>query len=97
MQQLDPNRAMQREEVLTGLRRNDSGFTKVDIDWRGAPNDEELLEALQSNQHVKDLALCLDEMGTDSNWESLLRVIAMRENLENVDLTKQHVRAEKPS
>jgi hypothetical protein len=49
-------------------------------------NSDDLSEALRTNEHVKIIELEFLGLTNNSNWDSLLRVIATREILENVTL-----------
>jgi hypothetical protein len=74
-------------ETLERLRRNDPSETFVNIWLRNFTDDVALSEALQANDHVKYIYLDFKGLtNTNTNWDSLLRVLAMRENLKIVDM-----------
>lgn len=72
---------------LEQLRRNDPGVTYVHIPLAVDHNvtDAEWSEALQANEHVKKITFDFSRM-VEHHWDLLLRVIAMRGNLEEVTL-----------
>jgi hypothetical protein len=72
-------------EKLARLRRNDPSETDAYIRL-GRFNDDELSEAFRTNEHVNSIELDLNDLARNSNWDSLLRVIATRETLEKVAL-----------
>jgi hypothetical protein len=73
---------MPRNEALELLRRNDPSQTDVGIRLREW-SDNALSEALQANNHVNYIDLDITGVvNVNSNWNSLLRVLATRENLE---------------
>jgi hypothetical protein len=72
--------------ALELLRRNDSRETFV-IVRLCTISDDELSVALQANGHVNEIRLIFDALpDNDSNWNSLLRVLATRTILEKVTL-----------
>jgi hypothetical protein len=82
---------MDREEVLARLRRNDPSETDVRIELSDFSDDRIvpwLAEALHANDHVTSLDLGITGLPrmTNTNWDSLLRVIAERENLGKVNM-----------
>jgi hypothetical protein len=77
--------------VLAFLRRNDPSKTRVAIVLGESTDEVELAEALQANNHVKEITLSLWGLANNnSNWELLLRVLATRETLERVFLWDDH-------
>ena len=79
----------QREEVIADLRRNDPSITDVDIELLDFSDDvRSISEALQANDHVNTLVLDFRWLGRSyDNWDSLVGVIATRENLGKIKLT----------
>jgi hypothetical protein len=79
----------QREEVIADLRQNDPSITDVDIELLDFSDDvRSISEALQANDHVNTLVLDFRWLGRSyDNWDSLLGVIATRENLGKIKLT----------
>ena len=70
------------------LRRNDPAGTRIRIRLREyEPSEEALARALEQNSFVTDITLDVDGVQR-SDWDSLLRVIATRANLERVYLQK---------
>jgi hypothetical protein len=80
------------EEFLARLRRNDPSETDVDITLRYFSDDiHSISEALQANDHVNMIEFDFTDLHSryfidNIDWELLLRVIAIRENLEQVHL-----------
>ena len=71
--------------VVEELRQNDPARTKFYIRLHGETSDAALAQALEQNPFVTEIGLSLDrERRVD--WNSLLRVIATRANLETVEL-----------
>jgi hypothetical protein len=69
------------------LRRNDPSETWTIITLSDSSYDDELSEALQTNDYVNNIVLDLSALDNNySNWGSLLRVIATREILKKVCL-----------
>jgi hypothetical protein len=71
---------------LAFLRRNDPRETMAVVRLNDLSDDILLSEAFNANEHVNKLVLCVDGRLTAPNWNSLLHVIASRENLEQVCL-----------
>ena len=71
--------------VVDLLRRNDPTTTSIRIWLHGEPSDAELALALDQNPIITAITVSL-EAAQDWNWDSLLRVIETRDNLENVSL-----------
>ena len=83
---VEPNYESEDDAIeLALLRRNDPGDTFACIRLRVC-SDETLSQALQSNDHVNSITFCFYDIGTTTNWDLLLRVLATRENLESVYL-----------
>jgi len=66
------------------LWQNDPERTKIWIHLHCEPSDADLAHALEQNPFVTDIILTLHTSQTD--WNSFLRVIAMRANLKKVTL-----------
>jgi len=83
-------------DVVEELRQNDPDTTRISITLRYEIEDEEgLAQALEENRFVTEISLDLDgdiadlvydEMPQWPDWNSLLRVISSRANLEKVIL-----------
>ena len=71
--------------VVDELRKNDPARTRICIGLRLQTSDTAVAQALQQNPFVTEIDLCLIEEQR-AEWNSLLRVIAMRANLEKVTL-----------
>jgi len=71
--------------VVDELRENDPARTRITIHLAAEPSDTALAQALEQNPFVKKILLDLEEE-QGAEWNSLLRVIAMRANLETVAL-----------
>jgi hypothetical protein len=80
---------MDHEEILAFLRRNNRSETHIVIPLLDFSDDvRSLSEALQANDHVNSITWYFGGFANRNiNWNPLLRVIATRENLENVYLT----------
>ena len=77
--------------VVDALRQNDPARTSTDINLSRETSDADLAQALEQNQFITDIGLDMrEEQRTD--WDSLLRVIATRANLEYVDLKDERGR-----
>jgi hypothetical protein len=71
------------ENALEQLRENSSTRRSIHLPLEDVSlSDHELSQALQVNKHVRDLSI--STMCTRRNWDSLLRVIATRQNLKVV-------------
>ena len=71
--------------VVDALRRNDPATTtRLTIRLRDEPSDADLAQALEQNPFTTDIDLYLEGEQRADDWNSLLRVIAMRANLETV-------------
>jgi hypothetical protein len=78
-------------QAIARLRRNNPSETDFKTCLSHFSDDDDLTEALRTNDHVNDIFLCLGELpDIDSNWDSLLRALATRENLEKVSLNDDH-------
>ena len=71
--------------VVEFLRQNDPAKTSVLLGLRREPSDADLAHALEQNPFITNLSVNL-EGEQRADWNSLLRVIATRVNLENVKL-----------
>ena len=71
--------------VVERLLRNDPAITDISIHLRLEPSDADLAQALEQNPFVTEIDLNLKGV-RDTDWNSLLRVIATRANLETVKL-----------
>ena len=69
---------------LEQLRLNDPGDADIVI-WLRNSSDAKLSEALRANKHVKKITLAFHDVG-NTNWNSLLRVIATHAILDEVGL-----------
>jgi hypothetical protein len=67
-------------------RRNDPSDTSFRIVNLRCFDGDELAEVLRRNEHINHIELDLTNLPPNSNWDSLLRVLATRENLEKVEL-----------
>jgi len=74
--------------VIEELRENDPARTHIDIrlDGTGEISDAALARALEQNPFVNDIMFNLQSSVQETDWDSLLRVIATRANLETVNL-----------
>jgi hypothetical protein len=76
--------------TLDRLRENATDPKRVEIELSVFPDDEELSKALQDNEHVNSITLDLSELvdsnHATNNWDSLLHVLATRENFERFEL-----------
>jgi hypothetical protein len=70
---------------LAYLRQNDPSITSFENILQRF--DDELLEALRMNEHINHIHLHLHGLAENSNWDSLLRVLATREILVKVELS----------
>jgi hypothetical protein len=76
-------------KLLALLRRNDPSITSVTIWLELFPvlDDYELSEALESNDHINHIIVWFCwRVNSNTNCDSLLRVLATRENFERVEL-----------
>ena len=88
--------------VIEELRQNDRARTRFVIVLRHETSDADLAEALEQNPFVNNIELDLDDVQHDldlngvqrADWNSLLRVIATRANLETVKLRGAHRRTQ---
>ena len=71
--------------VIEELRQNNPTRTCIWIRLRDETSDADLAQALQQNPFVTEIGLDLEEEQR-ADWDSLLRVIATRANLETVKL-----------
>jgi len=71
--------------VVGLLRMNDPDNKAINIDLRLEPSDADLAQALEQNPFITDIVLNLGGV-QQTDWNSLLRVIATRANLETVKL-----------
>ena len=71
--------------VVERLRRNDPTTRSIRINLHDEPSDSDLALALQQNPFITEINLRLRNVQT-TDWNSLLRVIAMQANLEKVTL-----------
>jgi hypothetical protein len=79
--------ARRATRLLAVLRENAPDEKHVRIDLREFTDDAELSAALRTNEHVNSIKLDFWNLENNTtNWDSLLRVIATRENLEKVML-----------
>jgi len=72
--------------VIQRLRRNDPTRTEIIIELRHETSDADLARALEQNSFITEIFLELEEEEREE-WNSLLRVIAARENLVGVTLS----------
>ena len=74
--------------VTEELRRNDPERTRFYIPLRDERSDAALAQALEQNPFVTEINVDLEgeEQRSADYWNSLLRVIATRANLETVKL-----------
>ena len=71
--------------VVEELRQNNPDITAISIELRNETSDAALAQALEQNPFVTDILLEFEGM-QQTDWDSLLRVIATRANLERVEL-----------
>ena len=71
--------------VIEELRQNNPGRTKIWIRLLDERSDADLALALEQNTFVTEIILDLEGLQR-TDWDSLLRVIATRPNLETVDV-----------
>jgi len=71
--------------VVQRLRQNDPARKFICIDLRLETSDADLAEALEQNPFVTEIILDLEGLQR-TDWDSLLRVIAMRANLATLTL-----------
>ena len=69
--------------VIEELRQNNPALTTINIALRSVPSDADLAQALEQNPFVTVIWVDL-EGEQRADWNSLLRVIATRANLETV-------------
>jgi len=69
--------------VVHRLRLNNPARTRFSILLRGETSDANLAQALEQNPFVADIVLDLDGVQR-TDWDSLLRVIGTRANLETM-------------
>jgi len=72
--------------VVEELRQNDPANTCIRIGLHGESSDAALAQALEQNPFVTDIIILNVDKEQRADWDSLLRVIAMRGNLEKVEL-----------
>jgi len=70
--------------VVGELRENDPAKLLIRIDLSDEPSDADLAQALERNLFVTDIILGLKGVQRADDWNSLVRVIATRANLEKV-------------
>ena len=71
--------------VVQLLRQNNPARTSIWIELRDETSDADLAQALEQNPFVTDIVLDLEGV-QQTDWDSLLHVIAARANLEKVKL-----------
>ena len=71
--------------ILEILRQNDPEDTEIRIELRDETSDAALARALEQNPFVTDIVLDLEGV-EQTDWDSLLRVMAARANLRKVTL-----------
>jgi len=71
--------------AIEALQQNDPEGSCIIIELRDETSDANLAQALEQNPFVTDITLDLEGV-QQAGWDSLLRVIAMRSNLEKVTL-----------
>ena len=71
--------------IVEELRQNDPAETRIRILLHRETSDAALAQALEHNPFVTDIVLDLEGV-QQTDWDSLLRVIAARANLEKVEL-----------
>ena len=71
--------------VVDALRQNNPATTSIIIHLRHETSDADLAQALEQNPFITEIDLYLNDGAVRGlDWNSLLRVIAMRANLETV-------------
>ena len=76
------------------LRENDPERTSITIDLHLEDSDADLARALEQNSFIMRIVLVMSNVQT-TNWRDLLRVIAMRANLETVELADAFISDER--
>jgi hypothetical protein len=83
-------------DVLVFLRRNDPSETNAELELRFFPDADALALAFESNDHVNEISLYLAFLANNnSNWDSLLCVLATREKLRTVYLSDEYAVAQR--